>query len=55
MSREELIVRLELIAKRRETRRDPEMDHAEADELLLAYINDAGVSMAFESIEKWYA
>lgn len=34
---------------------DPEQAHNLADDLLLAYINNADVRTAFEAIEKWYA
>lgn len=34
---------------------DEEIDHMDADELLLAYINDKEVSETFDSIGKWYA
>jgi len=29
--------------------------HVAADELLLEYINDKGVSDAFEAVDKWYS
>ncbi len=34
---------------------DPEMAHAAADRLLLAYINNPDVTEAFDAIEKWYS
>jgi hypothetical protein len=34
---------------------DQEINHAEADKLLLLFINDAEVTAAFDAIEKWYA
>lgn len=34
---------------------DIEAMHAEADELLLRYINDTEVEEAFEEVPKWYA
>lgn len=34
---------------------DPEVAHSEADDLLLAYINEPDVEAAFNDVEKWYA
>jgi hypothetical protein len=34
---------------------DPEDAHSDADEALLAYINDKRVTAAFRAIRKWYA
>ena len=34
---------------------DPESAHADADNLLLEYINDAAIKKAFHNIKKWYA
>lgn len=34
---------------------DIEMAHAEADELLLNYIDDREIESAFDKIEKWYS
>lgn len=34
---------------------DIEDDHADADRLLLDYINDLGVTEAYDAIDKWYA
>lgn len=34
---------------------DTEWQHSEADRLLLAYINDQDVRMAYEVLPKWYA
>ena len=52
ISREELISRLkELIGEWS----DPEASHAEADELLLNYINDPEIEKAFEEVPKWYS
>ena len=33
---------------------DAEATHAEADELLLQYINDPEIEKAFEEVPKWY-
>lgn len=34
---------------------DEEVDHANADDALLEFINDPEVTVAFEAIDKWYA
>ena len=34
---------------------DVEAVHAEADELLLNYINDSEIEKAFENVPRWYA
>ena len=34
---------------------DVEADHANADELLIEYIDDPRVTEAYENIRKWYA
>ena len=34
---------------------DEERDHKKADDLLLEFINDTEIKLAFESIKKWYA
>lgn len=31
-----------------------ETDHGEADDLLLEFINDGEVSLAYDNIKKWY-
>ncbi len=51
------ITKADLIAKLRELSdsADTEGAHESADGLLLAYINDADVSAAYEAINKWYA
>ena len=52
ISREELISKLkELIGDEM----DPEASHAEADELLLNYINDPEIEKVFEEVPKWYS
>ncbi len=53
MSKDELLDRLKTIANR--TSGDPENDHADADELLLDYIDDPRITEAYEEIERWYA
>lgn len=49
----------ELIKKLRECKdigeADPEKAHARADDLLLEYIGDFEIRVAFIDIEKWYA
>lgn len=37
------------------TGQDEEVDHADADDLLLEYINDREVTDTYEAIDKWYA
>ena len=34
---------------------DKEVDHSEADDLLLQYINDKDIEEAYDAIDKWYA
>lgn len=34
---------------------DPELAHAEAEELLLKYINDKEIAKAFENVPKWFS
>lgn len=34
---------------------DPEHAHAEADKLLLEFINDEEITEAFNNLELWYA
>lgn len=34
---------------------DQEGDHLEADDLLLTFINDPEIRVAFDEIDKWYA
>lgn len=51
MTKKELIAALDEI--RREG--DPENGHIEADNALLAFIDDIEVTAAFKAISKWYA
>lgn len=52
ISRAELLDRLkELIGDNTDT----EASHAEADELLLDYINDPEIEKVFEEVPKWYS
>jgi hypothetical protein len=53
VTREELLARLGALYNNGEY--DEEMAHFRADEALIAYINDADVSAAYNKIEKWYA
>ncbi len=60
MTNDELLFRLKVIKEQQDKLTktgygDIEMDHVEADELLLKYINDKEVTAMFESIHKWYA
>ena len=51
-----LVSELNKIVERQESGdEDYESHHAEADELLLDYINDEKVTEAFNKIKKWYA
>ena len=34
---------------------DPELAHAEADEIILRYLNDKDIEKAFDEVPKWYA
>lgn len=51
MDKNELIARLKKI----KGNSDIEVAHVEADDLLLAYINDSEITAAYAEIEKWYA
>lgn len=51
MNKSELIAKLEKIKENSDT----EVAHADADEALLEFINDAEIREAYEKIEKWYA
>lgn len=53
MTRDELIHKLAEILDRR--LHDAEVDHGDADDALLAYINDERVTELYSAIEKWYA
>jgi hypothetical protein len=55
MTKEELIAELNKIYDGQDSNTDVEVDHMNADELLLKYINDDEVSDAFNAIYKWYA
>jgi hypothetical protein len=52
MTKEDLISELDNIAVNGD---DTEIDHFNADELLLQYINDEDVSAAYGYIPKWYS
>jgi hypothetical protein len=52
MSKEAVIQRLNEIAINSD---DKEINHALADKLLLAFINDEEITAAYNKIEKWYA
>lgn len=51
MNKEELIKKL----KELQGGGDTEMQHIEADDLLLDYINDKDITEEFCKIKKWYA
>lgn len=45
----------ELIKKLRNVDENTEEGHAEADNLLIEYINDKEIAEAYDAIHKWYA
>ena len=51
ITKEELIKKLKELAKDN----DCEMTHAEADDLLLLYLNDEEIREAYENVGKWYS
>lgn len=51
MTKAELLAKLKAIREQS----DREAAHADADDALLDYINDAEVRAAYDAIEKWYA
>lgn len=53
MTKDELIESLQALANL--SGDDPETAHAEADDLLIEFINDAEIKAAYDSIVKWYA
>ncbi|KKM97958.1 hypothetical protein LCGC14_1162880 [marine sediment metagenome] len=52
MTRDELIEKLQAI---KDDGPEPEINHFNADELLLEYINDQEIEDLFNSIQKWYS
>ena len=54
MTKEDLIKKLEYIAKPKLSS-DTEVDHIDADNLILEYINDNDIAEAYNNIRKWYA
>jgi hypothetical protein len=61
VTREEAITQLKAIAAEQDERREPggytdlEGGHGEADDILLALINDGEVTAAYQKIGKWYS
>ena len=53
MTKEQLIQSLNELAEIEKD--DYEVNHIEADNLLLEFINDDNVKKAFDSVYKWYA
>lgn len=53
MTKEEAVETLRAIAEASHS--DPESAHADADDVLLNYIDDADIRAAFESVARWYA
>lgn len=47
----------ELLTKLKDLQTDPDIEsgHAQADGILLAYINDHEIAEAFMALERWYA
>jgi len=52
MDKKEVIEELKKIVK---NGGDTELDHSDADALLLEYINDKEIEKAYDEIDKWYA
>ena len=57
MTKEELIAALKAIEGKldREAFYDWENGHREADDLLIQFINDKDIAIAFDAVGKWYA
>ncbi len=34
---------------------DPEIAHGDADDALIAFINDPDIAVAYDDVDKWYA
>lgn len=51
MTKNELILKLKELQKSNDT----ETAHAEADDLILEYINDEEIKREYDAISKWYA
>lgn len=51
MDKRELIEKLLALAESD----DPECAHGDADDLLIAYINDKAIEQAFDLVPKWYS
>lgn len=51
MTKEELLTEL----KRCAVKGDAEIAHGDADDALIAFINDAEIKAAYDAVEKWYA
>jgi len=57
ITRDELLAALRALGKRDENGKrlyDPANSHERADHLLLAFIGDDEVSIAFHAIDRWY-
>jgi hypothetical protein len=55
MTKQELLEALRRLAEGRKDAVAVELDHEEADGLLLRFIDDPEVTQAFQAIEKWYS
>lgn len=53
MSKPTLLRKLRIILKRENS--DTELNHIEADDLLLEFINDKSITKLFKKINKWYS
>lgn len=50
-----LLGKLQEIKNKKDPDRDAEIDHREADEALIYFINNAQITSAYNVIKKWYA
>ena len=53
MDKKEIVERLNKITEGKQS--DVEKSHVEADGLLLAFINDEDIELAYSKVDKWYA
>lgn len=53
MTRDQLLKALKMIEENRMG--DPEQDHIEADQALLAFVNDTEITAVSKAIPKWYS
>ena len=56
MTKTDLLKSIEqIVAQQEGGETDPEAAHAQAEALLLRYIDDAAITTAYRQIERWYA